>query len=100
MLNNRAKGGHVDKSILTPADVAAELGIDPSTARRYWTQIGGVKIGSRTYRVTRERFMAYMNGENRQSEVEPNVGQPHKEEPAGRGKLNMVTIGPSRNGLW
>ena len=102
--------------VLDPHDVAAILGIDPSTARRYWKRFGGVVFG-RTYRIRRDVLDAYLAGGSHavqaqagrevdragpQGRADGMVGTIcHEDRSQGLGSSKKeVPIGASRNGLW
>ena len=103
------------KEILNPHDVAAILGLDPSTVRRYWKTFGGVKFG-RTYRIKRDVLDAYLGGDHAiQAQNGREVDRSGQE---GRGNVVVGTLrdkngskglgkqtaqcpaGTSSNGLW
>lgn len=48
--------------VLDSPTVAQFLGVDEKTARKYWLEMGGRKIGGRTYRMLKVNLLAYMGG--------------------------------------
>lgn len=106
----------MDANILTPKDVAAILGLDPSTVRRYWKRLGGVSFG-RTYRIRRDVLDAYLAGGGHaiQAQAGREMDRPDSQgrdqgvvgtvryEDASQGlggRKKEGSLGSSSNGLW